>query len=218
MITIDKQLKEQAPELCLGVVKAKVENNPHHPELWKEIDKACNRLIETYETSQVNQIPQIQATRQAYKKLGKDPSRYRGSAEALLRRILQKKGLYKVNTVVDINNLVSLESLLPVGTYDLSRLNPPITFRIGREGEKYKGIGKDEINLHQLPIFADELGPFGSPTSDSERSMIQVETKEILMVIISFADDVELASYTERAEELLARYAGGTEIEKRIIG
>ncbi len=76
-------------------------------------------------------IQQISVMKDAYKNLGKDPSRYRGSAEALLRRVLGGKGIYKINTVVDINNLVSLKTFHPVGSYDLEKIEAPLTFRAG---------------------------------------------------------------------------------------
>ena len=69
-------------------------------------------------TEQIN----IKASRQAYKQLGKEPSRYRVSSEALIRRILQNKGLYKINNVVDTNNLISIETGYSVGSYDLEKI------------------------------------------------------------------------------------------------
>jgi DNA/RNA-binding domain of Phe-tRNA-synthetase-like protein len=126
------------------------------------------------------------ATRAAYKALGKDPARYRGSAEALLRRVIAKKGLPRISNVVDVINLVSVESRLPVGLYDLAHVQGDIVFRAGRAGETYKGIGKYDLNLEGLPVFCDAIGPHGSPTSDSERTMVTEATKKILAIIISF--------------------------------
>src|SRR5438046_4113349 len=105
---------------------------------------------------------QVETTRAAYKALGKDPSRYRGSAEALLRRMVAGKGLPEINAVVDVINLVSVESRLPVGLYDLGHVGGEIVFRAGRAGETYKGIGKYDLNLEGLPLFADTVGPHGS--------------------------------------------------------
>ena len=92
----------------------------------------------------------VLATRAAYKALGKDPARYRGSAEALLRRVIANKGLPRINAVVDVINLVSVESRLPVGLYDLAAVSGDIVFRAGRAGETYKGIGKYDLNLEGL--------------------------------------------------------------------
>jgi DNA/RNA-binding domain of Phe-tRNA-synthetase-like protein len=151
--------------------------------------------------------------RSAYKALGKDPSRYRGSAEALLRRALSGKGLYQINSVVDINNLVSLESLNPVGTYDMEKITPPIELRIGAAGESYKGIGKDLINIENLPVFADANSAFGSPTSDSERAMVRLESRKVLMVVFSFTGPDGLPRWVERASNLLRQYCGAQGIE-----
>src|SRR6202163_3381454 len=143
-------------------------------------------VLKLPEARVVLESPQISATRTAYKALGKDPARYRGSAEALLRRVIAGKSLPQINAVVDIINLVSVESRLPIGLYDLAHVSGGIVFRAGRAGETYKGIGKNDLNLEGLPIFCDALGPHGSPTSDSERTMVTSETKQVLAIIISF--------------------------------
>src|SRR5262249_6095657 len=159
----------------------------------------------------VLESPQILATRAAYKALGKDPARYRGSAEALVRRILSGKGMPKIGAVVDVINLVSVESRLPVGLYDVAKLHGDIVFRAGRAGETYKGIGKYDLNLEGLPLLADELGAHGSATSDSERTMVTPETKQVLAVIISFGGSDGLEKWGSRMTELLASHAKGQE-------
>lgn len=212
-LSIDPELKRALPSFFLGCVSARVSVEKHNEELWREIDQHVDHLSSTIKPEQINTIPQIAAMRSAYKALGKDPSRYRGSAEALLRRVLSGKGLYQINSVVDINNLVSLESLNPAGTYDLEKITSPIELRIGAAGESYKGIGKDLINIESLPVFADAAGPFGSPTSDSERAMVSLETRKILMVVFSFTGREGLERWMQRAGELLYQYCGGTGIE-----
>jgi DNA/RNA-binding domain of Phe-tRNA-synthetase-like protein len=215
-ISIQPALKALAPTLALGCVSASVVVEQHNEALWREIYQHLIHLIATIKPEQTNNIPQIAAMRSAYKALGKDPSRYRGSAEALLRRVLSGKGLYHINSAVDINNLVSLESLNPAGTYDLEKITP-IELRIGAAGESYKGIGKDLINIESLPVFADAVGPFGSPTSDSERAMVRLETRKILMVIFSFTEQEDLHRWMDRAGELLRQYCSGEGIETFLV-
>jgi DNA/RNA-binding domain of Phe-tRNA-synthetase-like protein len=216
-ISIHHALKALVPDLALGCVSASVTVEQHNKPLWREIDQHLALLAATIKPEQINTLPQIAAMRSAYKALGKDPSRYRGSAEALLRRVLSGKGLYQINSVVDINNLVSLESLNPAGTYDLEKLTPPIELRVGTADECYKGIGKDQINIESLPVFADAVGPFGSPTSDSERAMVSLETKKILMVVFSFTGPEGLERWMQRAGELLRQYTSGDGIETFLI-
>ena len=215
--SIHAALKALAPNLALGCISATVTVEKHNEALWREIDQHLAQLAATINPEQINTAQQIAAMRSAYKALGKDPSRYRGSAEALLRRVLSRKGLYKINSVVDINNLVSLESLNPAGIYDLEKITSPIAFRIGAVGESYKGIGKDLINIESLPVFADPEGAFGSPTSDSERAMVRLETSKVLMVVFSFIGPEGLERWIARADELLRQYCGGAGIETSLV-
>ena len=152
-----------------------------------------------------------------YKALGKDPARYRGSAEALLRRVIAGKGLPRINAVVDVINLVSIESRLPVGLYDLAAVSGDVVFRAGRAGETYKGIGKYDLNLEGMPLFADAIGPHGSATSDSERTMVTASTKRVLALVVSFSGAADLPRWTQRMTELLTLYAAAQNCESEIV-
>ena len=216
-ISISKELKTNARNLCLGCVSASVKVQKNNEELWDVIDRHIQDLTASVRLESLGSMPQISAMRDAYKSLGKDPSRYRGSAEALLRRILSGKGMYKINTVVDINNLVSLKTFHPVGSYDVSRVKEPLVFRAGLTGESYKGIGKEMINVENLPVFADAEGPYGSPTSDSERAMIRMETSQAMLVIISFTGRTQMEEHMQQAADLLARYSGASNLSCTIV-
>ena len=217
-VAIEPALKAVCPALALGLVTAQAKNAADNGELWTEIGARIAALAGTLTLEEVSGLAEIKALRQAYRAAGKDPARYRGSQEALLRRILKGAGLYKVNTLVDINNLVSIESRHSLGTYDLDRLAGEVTFRIGRVGETYRGIGKDDLNLEGLPVYADAEGPFGSPSSDSQRAMITDATRRILMVVTAFSGGEGLAPVVARAKALLTRYAGAEAIATAIVG
>jgi DNA/RNA-binding domain of Phe-tRNA-synthetase-like protein len=206
-VSIDPQLKQTVPSLALGVIRTSVHVSTKNPDLWTAMTSRIKAVASSLTIGAVADLPQVKALRQAYRAVGKDPSRYRGSQEALLRRILKGQGIYQINTVVDINNLVSLHSMHSVGSYDLGHVRGDIAFRVGRQGESYTGIGRDLINVSELPVFADELGPFGSPTSDSERAMVTLDTVRLLMVITSFAGAADLAHNISYATSLLQAYA-----------
>jgi len=216
-ILIDQNLKQVNPNIVLGVVQASIAVEKHNSALWREIEKITAEASRRYALESLPDVPEIKAVRSTYKALGKEPSRYRGSAEALLRRIVQGKGMYKVNNIVDINNLVSIKTVHPVGSYDLGRLSGQILFRIGTAGEAYKGIGKEIINVAELPVFADQDGAYGSPTSDSERAMITENTKEILLVVISFSGNNKLQSDLNEAVDLLEKFAGAVNVQQMIV-
>ena len=208
-VTIDAELKTKCPRTALGCVTAHVEGHTSPEALIAELQSSEQSILRLREPRSVLESSQILSTRAAYKALGKDPARYRGSAEALLRRIIAGKGLPRINAVVDIINLVSVESRLPIGLYDLAHVSGDIVFRAGRAGETYKGIGKYDLNLEGLPVFCDAVGPHGSPTSDSERTMVTSETRSVLAVIISFGGKDGLDRWAQRMSELFERFATG---------
>src|SRR5256885_1839815 len=206
-VTIDRDLQARCPRTALGCVTAQIHASVPSAELIAELRVSEQSILKLPEPRAVLDSPQISATRAGYKALGKDPARYRGSAEALLRRIIAGKGLPQINSVVDVINLVSVESRLPIGLYDLANVQGDVVFRAGRAGETYKGIGKYDLNLEGLPVFCDALGPHGSPTSDSERTMVTNNTKEVLAILVSFGGAEGLSRWTDRMIELLQHYA-----------
>ena len=201
----------------MGWLTAGVKTGPSPEELLGEMKARALEIERLPFPRSVLESPQIEMTRRAYKALGKDPARYRGSAEALLRLVVAGKGLPQINAVVDIINLVSLESRLPVGLYDTAHVRGDIVFRAGRAGESYKGIGKYDLNLEGLPLFADDQGPHGSATSDSERTMVTSKTEGILAVIVSFGGAEGLDRWTQRMSTLLSQYASAQKVEIRIL-
>jgi len=216
-LTIDEALKAKCPKAALGCVSAQVDALASPEPLIAELNNSEQAILRLQEPRAVLESPQILATRAAYKVLGKDPARYRGSAEALLRRVIAGKGLPRINAVVDIINLVSVESRLSIGLYDLAHVQGDIVFRAGRTGETYKGIGKYDLNLEGLPVFCDALGPHGSPTSDSERTMVTGGTKHVLAVIISFGGKEGLERWTQRLHQLIVQFGSGNSCETQII-
>lgn len=217
-LTIDTTMKELWPATRVGCFQYKVNVGKKNEDMWKYLKKDIFKKTKDHIFDYgVNDIPNIKESRLAYKAFGKDPSRYRVSSEALIRRIGQGKGLYEVNTVVDVNNLISIESGFSVGSYDAANIEDELIFRVGREGETYKGIGKDEIKIDSLPVLADSKGAIGSSTSDSERAMITEDAKEVLTLIYSFSDNRDLEKAMQYGKKYLEQYADAKEIECWIV-
>jgi DNA/RNA-binding domain of Phe-tRNA-synthetase-like protein len=187
----------------LGWISAEVGSRPATTTLTAALAAAC----EAARTREPTEIPAIAATRNAYRALGKDPARYRPSAEALLRRLRKGEPLPELDPRVDLGTLVSLETGFSIGVYDRETLRPPIVARPGRGGESYLGIGGIAFNLEGLPLLADREGPFGSPTRDSARTAVRPETRAILFVLYGFAphpvDAASLEHARKRLEDLL---------------
>src|SRR5580692_1116370 len=216
-VKIDAEMKAKCPRVALACVIAEVEAGATPEGLAHELSVCEEKILKLPEPKATLESAAILATRAAYKALGKDPARYRGAAEALLRRVIAGKGLPRINNVVDVINYVSVESRLSVGLYDLAHVEGDIMFRAGRAGETYKGIGKYDLNLEGLPVFSDALGPHGSPTSDSERTMVTETTLKIIVIIISFGGADGLERWAQRVSLQLKQYASGGNMEIQMI-
>ena len=205
-IRIDPALKALWPEARLGCLTWRALPSPEHPALWTFFTREIlPGLGKTLQDTPLAELPNLGESRRAYKAFGRDPGRTRVSSEALYRRIRQGKELYRINSVVDASNLVSLETGFSLGSYDLARLEGGLLFRLGEAGEMY--AGKDGIDLARLPLLADARGPFGSPSSDSQRAMISLESRDILTVIYGFSGQEELEAALALARKRLADFA-----------
>ena len=130
----------------------------------------------------------VAAVRTMYKRVGLDPTKTRPSSEALLRRVRRGDPFPRINTMVDVCNWCSLEFQLPYGLYDASRIEGDVELRLGRPGESYAGIRKDDVHVDGRITLADSVGPFGNPTSDSARTMVTTATTHALLVVFAPAE------------------------------
>lgn len=216
-ITLSDEIVRVCPDLHLAVLMCEVANTPSDEALWRLITEEESRLRSTMQMEDINQRPPIRATRQVYKAAGKDPNRYRPSAEALHRRILRDLPLYRIDTLVDIINLVSIRSGYSIGGFDANKINGDLTLGIGRSGEYYKAIGRGELNIEGLPVYRDQTGGIGTPTSDEERTKIDISTTNLLMIINGYSGRGGLEDAAGFAAKLLTRYVSATHVETRLI-
>ena len=216
-ISFQKELLESCPEIQLGCIQCQVKIQLGDEKIQQLSNEIIAKILSELTVDTISQKPTIKSTKEAYRKLGKDPSRYRPSAEALTRRIVKGKGLYNVNNVVDLLNLVSLESGLSIGGYDTDKINGPIEFGIGKQEESFKAIGRGKLNIENLPLFRDASGAFGSPTSDSTRTMVTDQTTSFLMILIDFHNHEKLTHFVERSMELLGKYASARLVETKVF-
>lgn len=206
VIKLSEELKQKAPKMALGVIQCNVSNSLHNPELWEEIQKVTLEVRQKLTFEGIKDQPQIAATRNVYVACGKEPSRYRPSAEALMRRIVKGQDLYQINTLVDLINLVSLKTGYSIGGFDADFIQENVEASIGREGEPYQGIGKGELNIHNLPVLRDNKGAFGTPTSDEIRTAIRLETTHFLMTINGYTGAATMKDAMEYSIWLLNKF------------
>src|SRR5450432_2013053 len=150
------EIQIKLPGVKLGIVEAEnVRVEAQHPDLTTLLDEVCARKQKEFTVESLAEAESIRAIRALFRGWGMDPSKYRPASEALLRRVVQGKGLYRVSNVVDISNLVSIETGWPLGCYDRSHIHEPVVFRLGTTGASYEGIGKKTWNLEGRPVLAD---------------------------------------------------------------
>ncbi len=156
----------------------------------KEVDEYLDKMYVEYPTlynyDEITKIPKLKITRDGYKKMGKDPSHTRPACEALLRRIVKGNSLYRLGDVIDVGNILSILTLRSVCVVDLDKINGDVVIRLGKKEDIYEGINRGLINVTNIPVYTDNIGPFGCPTSDTLRTCVTSSTKRILVMIICF--------------------------------
>ena len=206
-IYISTKIREACPELSLAIISCEVKNLPSQENLWLEMETEIQKIKSEYSIEQINKRPEILATRNTYKILGKDPNRYRPSAEALCRRIVRDIPIYKVSTLVDIINLVSINSRFSIGGFDIDKIQGDIKLGVGTIDDEFEAIGRGLLNVEGLPLYRDDKGGIGTPTSDNERTKISEDTTRLLMIINGYNGKAGLQNAVDLSISLLKKYA-----------
>lgn len=216
-IRIDDDIFSRCPDCRLGWLSYRAIPSESGKDILDSFGCLLPALKARLETTNLADMPNLGESRRGYRSCGKDPGRWRVSSEALYRRVRQGRELYRINSVVDVNNLVSLETGFSLGSYDREHLEGAVVLRRGRAGESYPGIGKDAVNLENMPLLADAAGPVGSPTSDSTRAMVTSESRRLLTVIYSFSSREALEKALLLASSRFQTLAGAEELESGIV-
>lgn len=210
-IIVEDKIETVCPSFVGACVEADVENSAYSEELWKLIDEQCEKFRQTLTTDTVKDISAISATRRVYKACGKDPSRYRPSSEALIRRVLQGKQLYQIDTLVDLINLASITYGYSIGGFDAGKFSgDTLSLGVGREGEPYEGIGRGMLNIAGLPVYRDAIGGVGTPTSDNERTKMGLATRRLVALVNGYDGNEETVRATAQLIiRLVERFCNG---------
>lgn len=219
MITLSEQIRSVLPKFSLGaIVYRGITVAPSTGPFRGRFQLFQEHLRLEHTTDTLGQIPAIQAMREAFRKAGASPSRYRPSAEALLRRVLKGENLSTVNSAVDANNFFSLKYRLPFGIYDLSAIKEDIICDIGGENDVYQGLNGREIRMDGKILLKDGQGAFGSPYVDSTRTGVTEQTRDCLQVIFAHEmEDDELQTIAEQVGNWFVQLNGGEIVETSVI-
>ena len=213
-IIVTDKISAVCPEFVGAAVEAHVQNTTFCPELWDEINALCEDYRSRFTTVSIKEMVAIEATRRVYRACGKDPSRYRPAAEALIRRVVQGKELYQIDTLVDLINLASMKYGYSIGGFDADKfVGDTLALGVGEPGEPYEGIGRGMLNIEGMPVYRDQKGGVGTPTSDNERTKIDITTTHVLVLINGYDGNTETVSANaDFVKSLLERYAGAFDV------
>jgi DNA/RNA-binding domain of Phe-tRNA-synthetase-like protein len=213
-IIVTDKISAVCPEFVGAAVEAHVQNTTFCPELWDEINALCEDYRSRFTTVSIKEMAAIEATRRVYRACGKDPSRYRPAAEALIRRVVQGKELYQIDTLVDLINLASMKYGYSIGGFDADKfVGDTLALGVGEPGEPYEGIGRGMLNIEGMPVYRDQKGGVGTPTSDNERTKIDITTTHVLVLINGYDGNTETVSANaDFVKSLLERYAGASDV------
>ena len=217
-INISDQIRAAAPGLRVIQFEADVRNQLTSDALWQVLLDEEAAVKHTYAISDIAHRPGIAATRSAYKALGKEPNRYRPSAEALCRRAVQGKGLYRITTLVDIINILSMRSGYSIGGFDRDKIiGETLTLGVGMNGEPFQAIGRGQLNIESLPVYRDAAGGIGTPTSDADRTKLTEDTTRLLMTVNVYGEEMSDEDFIGLANQLLTDYASAENIKIQTI-
>lgn len=214
-IIVSQEIETICPGFVGACVETEVVNTPYSEGLWQEIHALGEQLRSSLTTESLKKLSGIAATRRVYKACGKDPSRYRPASEALIRRMLQGKELYQIDTLVDLINLASIKFGYSIGGFDANKfVGDTLTLGIGKTGEPYEGIGRGMLNIEGLPVYRDAVGGVGTPTSDNERTKITLSTTRLCVLINGYdGNETQVRANADYILHLLRYYCqseGGT--------
>lgn len=214
-IEVSKEIRDVCPQFIGAALSTQITNTEYSPALWQEIARFEKEYRQTYTTDSLKEHPAILATRQIYKRCGKDPSRYRPSSEALIRRMLKGHELYQINTAVDLINLASIRFGYSIGGFDADKVQGnQLILGIGKAEEPYEGIGRGPLNIEGLPVYRDREGGIGTPTSDHERTKLSTTTENILALVNGYDGNKEqVLACAQFMQELFQKYTDAHDTE-----
>ena len=207
-IIVSDEIESVCPDFVGACLEAKVVNSKYCQPLWDEIHALGEKFKATLTTESLKEISGIAATRRVYRACGKDPSRYRPAAEALIRRMLKDKELYQIDTLVDLVNLASIAYGYSIGGFDADKFEgDTLTLGIGKADEPYEGIGRGMINIEGLPVYRDRKGGVGTPTSDNERTKMAIDTTQLVVLINGYdGNEDQVKANAEYIQTLIRKY------------
>ena len=211
-VTISEDILKVLPNFSVIAYTMDVEN-----KLTDKTTEFINKTVENLKTKhtleEIIKEEKILESRNGYKKLGKDPSHTRVACENLWRRIIKNQQLYRLGDIIDLGNVLSIMTNRSVCVVDYDKIIGNVTIRLGQNTDEYIAINRGPLNVTNIPVYVDEVSPFGSPTSDTDRTKVDNNTKKIYIMIICFSHE-DIHNDELLLLDIYEKYANASNIKK----
>lgn len=188
MFKIDPRIFSTFDKLNISVIVIKgMDNKGEHSDIDKLLEGVSTYVTLTYIPEKLSKHELIDPWRVAYSRFGSKPSSYHSSVEALIRRILKGKKLPKVNKLVDLYNYLSLKHTIPIGAYDLDKIEGDIELGFAKGTEVFTPLNKESISHPDKGevVYKDQRKVLCRRWNykDCEQAKITEDTKDAVMFI-----------------------------------
>ncbi len=198
-VSLNQNILNHLPTFKMGINHYTKITVSESPQMLKgRLQLFQEQLFFELDEKAVTDFAGVQEWREVWKLLGANPSRYRSSIEALMRRIAKQNYLQPFNSAVDMNNFFSLQYEIPIGIYDLSFIEGEIVIDIGNEETVHEGLNGRQNHLTNIIVSSDHQGAFGSPYVDSKRTAVTENTTTAIQLFF-----LRPSMSTEEASKLL---------------
>lgn len=205
------------PNLIGGVILARGMTNAPTPLDLLDLYRAEQAAVKTsIGDTPLSQLPSLAAWREVFRSFGIDPTQTRSAIEALLRRLTKQGDIPSINSLVDLGNLVSIRSLLPVAVMDTRGAVGTISVHFADGTETFTNLGAETVD-HPVPgevVFSDDNKQVFARRwcwRQSESSASRADTTDAIITIEGHHADAhaDVEKGIEHLLTLLRSYAGG---------
>ncbi len=214
-LLIDDQIRQNYPDLRIGVVIAENLNNKiYKDDLTDFCKNTFTKFANKFESfKELGDLKNIIAWREIYKSFGVNPKKKKPTAESLLARVIKSGFVPHISPAVDAYLCAETIHYLPIGGYDLSRVSDDIILRYAKLGESFVGVGgsEEESTIEGEVVYADTARVLTRCWNykDCDFAKIDTNTRKIALFVegaVSQITDNEIKDTTNSIANNLKNY------------
>jgi len=211
---VEKAVLDVGVKIVFVVIQG-LDNSKESYEWHAHREVLLNDLLERYKDVDVHQDPILEGFNLLHDHTGVKRRKNIPASENLIK-LLQKHGsLTYINKVVDIYNLISLDSKLALGAHNIDRVSGNVTLRFTDGTERFVPLGQTEpvaINPHEYSYIDDSNEVLCRLEIRQVQKTLVDETARNVFYIVQGNDatsDELLHQTAQKIIDLTTQYCGG---------